>query len=229
MPQSTNSQPPAQFSPQGRSDRPTCQICWKVGHYAVDCYHRMDFAYQGKNPPTKLAAMASASNLQHTQGSETWLTDTGATDHITSTASSLTTPTPYHGSEQVTVGNDQSLPIQSIGNTHLHTQYHKFQLKNVLHIPRIASNLLSVHKLCFDNNCSCHFDAKELLIQDLPTGRLLFKGLSKDGVYPIHSSKFCSSASPKSAYLTSSSALKWQLWHSRLGHPSAKVDRKSVV
>jgi hypothetical protein len=49
-------------------DRPLC----------IDCYHRMDFAYQGKNPPTKLAAMASASNLQYTQGSETWLTDSGA-------------------------------------------------------------------------------------------------------------------------------------------------------
>uniref|UniRef100_A0A2N9FFT0 Reverse transcriptase Ty1/copia-type domain-containing protein n=1 Tax=Fagus sylvatica TaxID=28930 RepID=A0A2N9FFT0_FAGSY len=194
MPQSTNSQPPSQFSPQGRSERPTCQICWKIGHYAIDCYHRMDFAYQGKNPPTKLAAMASASNLQHTQGSETWLIDTGATDHITSNASSLNTPTPYHGSEQVIVGNGQNLPIQSI-----------------------------VHKLCLDNNCSCYFDAKQLLIQDLPTGRLLYKGLSKDGVYPIHSSQFCSSASPKSAYLASSSALKWQLWHSRLGHPSAKV------
>jgi hypothetical protein len=223
MPQSSTPQPSSQFNPQGRTERPTCQICWKIGHYAVDCYHRMDFAYQGKNPPTKLAAMASASNLQYTQGSETWLTDTGASDHITSNASNLSSPTPYQGSEQVTVGNGQHLPIQSIGNTHLHTQYHKFRLSNVLHIPRIASNLISVHKLCLENNCSCHFDAKKLLIQDLPTGRLLYKGLSKDGVYPIHSSQFCSSASPKSAYLTSSSALKWQLWHSRLGHPSAKV------
>uniref|UniRef100_A0A2N9FFC2 Reverse transcriptase Ty1/copia-type domain-containing protein n=1 Tax=Fagus sylvatica TaxID=28930 RepID=A0A2N9FFC2_FAGSY len=194
MPQSSTPQPSSQFNPQGRTERPTCQICWKIGHYAVDCYHRMDFAYQGKNPPTKLAAMASASNLQYTQGSETWLTDTGASDHITSNASNLSSPTPYQGSEQVTVGNGQHLPIQSI-----------------------------VHKLCLENNCSCHFDAKKLLIQDLPTGRLLYKGLSKDGVYPIHSSQFCSSASPKSAYLTSSSALKWQLWHSRLGHPSAKV------
>jgi transposase InsO family protein len=67
------------------------------------------------------------------------------------------------------------------------------------------------------------FDAQKLLIQDLPTGRLLYKGLSKDGVYPIHSSQFCRSASTKSACLASSSAQKWQLWHSRLGHPSAKV------
>jgi hypothetical protein len=50
-------------------NRPTCQICGKLGHYAIDCYHRMDFAYQGKNPPTKLAAMTNASNLNMTQGS----------------------------------------------------------------------------------------------------------------------------------------------------------------
>uniref|UniRef100_A0A2N9I5K9 Reverse transcriptase Ty1/copia-type domain-containing protein n=1 Tax=Fagus sylvatica TaxID=28930 RepID=A0A2N9I5K9_FAGSY len=164
------------------------------GHYAIDCYHRMDFAYQGKNPPTKLAAMASASNLQHTQNSETWLTDTGAFDHITANVSNLNTPTPYQGSNQVTVGNGQSLPIQSI-----------------------------VHKLCLDNNCSCHFDAQQLLIQDLPTGGLLYKGLSKDGVYPIHSSQFCKSASVNKSACLASSTLKWQLWHSRLGHPSAKV------
>ena len=32
------------------------QICSKVGHLAVDCYHRMDHAYQGCHPPQRLAA-----------------------------------------------------------------------------------------------------------------------------------------------------------------------------
>ena len=31
--------------------RPTCQICGKAGHYAIDCYHWMDFAYQAKIHP----------------------------------------------------------------------------------------------------------------------------------------------------------------------------------
>uniref|UniRef100_A0A2N9GMZ0 Integrase catalytic domain-containing protein n=1 Tax=Fagus sylvatica TaxID=28930 RepID=A0A2N9GMZ0_FAGSY len=94
--------------------RPTCQICWKQGHYAIDCYHRMDFAYQGKNPTTKLAAMASASNLQHTQGSETWLTDSGASDHISASSQNLHPQAPYLGQDQVSVGNGQQVPIQSI-------------------------------------------------------------------------------------------------------------------
>uniref|UniRef100_A0A2N9FVX2 Integrase catalytic domain-containing protein n=1 Tax=Fagus sylvatica TaxID=28930 RepID=A0A2N9FVX2_FAGSY len=96
-------------------NRPTCQICGKLGHYAIDYYHRMDFAYQGKNPPTKLAAMANASNLNMTQGTgETWLTDSGASDHITADLNNLNQPTPFKGPEQVSVGNGQNLPIQNI-------------------------------------------------------------------------------------------------------------------
>ena len=55
----------------------------------------MDFAYQGKNPTTKLAAMASASNLQHTQNAETWLTDSSASDHITASSHNLNPQAPY--------------------------------------------------------------------------------------------------------------------------------------
>jgi transposase InsO family protein len=184
----------------------------------------MDFAYQGKNPTTKLAAMASASNLQHTQNTETWLTDSGASDHITASSHNLNPQAPYQGSEQVSVGNGQNLPIQNIGNSHLHTKFHNFQLRNVLHVPRIASNLLSVHKLCLHNHCSCYFDANKLLIQDLPTGRLLYKGLSKNGVYPIQSSTLFNSVCNKTACTAHSvPSQQWQLWHSRLGHPSNKV------
>jgi hypothetical protein len=184
----------------------------------------MNFSYQGKNPTTKLAAMASASNLQHTQSAETWLTDSGASDHISASSTNLSPQVPYHGQEQVSVGNGQQVPIQTIGNSQLHTKFQKFQLRNVLHVPRIASNLLSVHKLCLHNNCSCHFDANQLLIQDLPTGKVLYKGLSKNGVYPIHSSTFFNSAQNKTACVAQSvSPQKWQLWHSRLGHPSNKV------
>jgi transposase InsO family protein len=218
---STTQSPQATY--QGKNERPTCQICWKMGHYAIDCYNRMNFAYQGKNPTTKLAAMASASNLHYTQGAETWLTDTGATDHITANANNLSPQAPYQGQEQVSVGNGQNLPIQNIGNSQLHTKYHKFQLRNVLHVPKIASNLLFVHKLCLDNNCSCYFDAKKLLIQDLPTGRLLYKGQSSNGVYPIQSHLFHSIANKTACVAHSISSDKWHLWHSRLGHPSSNV------
>uniref|UniRef100_A0A2N9H033 CCHC-type domain-containing protein n=1 Tax=Fagus sylvatica TaxID=28930 RepID=A0A2N9H033_FAGSY len=82
-----SSQGNSQFPQKPEGSRPQCQICGKLGHQALDCYHRMDFAYQGRHPPAKLAAMASTSN--GSQGGDTWLTDTGATDHLTANLTNL--------------------------------------------------------------------------------------------------------------------------------------------
>ena len=114
----------------------------------------MDFAYQGKNPPLKLAAMASVSNVAITNNQDPWLADSSTFDHLISNLNNLSVQSQYKGPDQVTVGNGQSLPINHIGNATLHTKYHDFTLKNVLHVPRISLNLLSVHKFCLHNNCS---------------------------------------------------------------------------
>jgi hypothetical protein len=171
----------------------------------------MDFAYQGKHPPTKLAAMASTSN--GAQVGESWLIDTGATDHLTTNMTNLNTHIPYKGTDQVAVGNGQSIPINNFGTGQLCTKFHNFRLQNLLHSSKISLNLLSVHKLCKDNNCSCYFDSNKFLIQDLPSGKVLYKGLSENGLYPIHtnhSSVQTLIASPSvSAFLSTKN--KWQL------------------
>ena len=200
----------------------------------------MDFVYQGKNHPTKLATMASASNAAITNNQDPWLANSSTFDHLTTSLNNLSIQSQYKGLDQVTMGNGQSLPINHIGNATLHTKYHNFILKDVFHVPRIAMNLLSIHKFYLHNNCSCHFDANELKIQDIPTGRLLYKGLSENGVYPIYSKNFIkssphiSSESPSqlnhSSTFTQSPSVfhvnkgnNWLLWHHRLGHPSNKV------
>ena len=61
---------------QGLSQRLQSQICGKNGHVALDCYHRMDFAFQGKHALSKLAAMVA--NLSQVHMAYGWLTDTVA-------------------------------------------------------------------------------------------------------------------------------------------------------
>ena len=136
----------------------------------------------------------------------------------------LQVQTPYKGTDQVAVGNGQSIPINNIGHGQLNTSFYKFRLNNLLHSSKISSNLLSVHKLCKDNTCSCYFDSNKFLIQDLHSGKVLFKGLSSNGLYPIHTQPSPSlvTASP-TVYAFLSSKNKWQLWHHRLGHPSDRV------
>jgi transposase InsO family protein len=136
----------------------------------------------------------------------------------------LQVQTPYKGTDQVAVGNGQSIPINNIGHGQLNTSFYKFRLNNLLHSSKISSNLLSVHKLCKDNTCSCYFDSNKFLIQDLHSGKVLYKGLSSNGLYPIHtqpSPSFTTASPTVSAFLSSRN--KWQLWHHRLGHPSDRV------
>ena len=209
-----------------QSGRPICQICGKSGHSALDCYHRMDFTYQGKHPPAKLASMVA--NAAQVHSSNAWLTDTGCSDHVTPNLSQLSImQQPIQGSEAVTVGNGQDLPVTHIGNGELQTLTHTFRLDNILRVPDLTSNLLSVHKLCLQNNAFCYFDAHKFLIQDLLTGKILYKGLSKDGVYPIPSNPTLSSTScfnsvQNSAFVTVKPH-QIKLWHHRLGHPSSKI------
>ena len=136
---------------------------------------------------------------------------------------------PVQGNETVTEGNGQELPVTHVGHGELQTSTHNFRLNNILRFPDLAINLLSIHKLCLQNNAFCYFDAKNFSIQDLPSGRILYKGLSKDGVYPIPTaSTLSSSAAFNSKFGVSAFAsfLKNDLillWHHRLGHPSSRI------
>ena len=210
----------------GSSQRPQCQICGKTGHLALDCFHRMNFAYQGRQPPAKLAAIASTNMTNAFNASSStqsnWISDTGATDHFTPDISHIPDCHEYRGNEQVTVDNGQSLPINHTSNSQLYASSHLFKLRHVLHVPSMSSNLLSVHKFCKDNNASFHFDASKFRIKDLSSGRLLYSGLSERGLYPIHGAIFPESTSPQSFH-TSAIDVSSSLWHNRLGHPQQIV------
>lgn len=81
----------------------------------MNCYHRFDFAYQGRHPPSELAALVAESNAQFEH--QVWYVDSGANAHITSDEQNLTQQTPFNGGETVTVGNGTSLLIKSTGST----------------------------------------------------------------------------------------------------------------
>ena len=75
---------------------------------------------------------------------------------------------------------------------------------------------------------------------DLISGKILYEGLSKDGVYPILASSSLSSNSsistactssqvhPTSSALSSATSAQISLWHKRLGHPSAKLLHSAI-
>jgi hypothetical protein len=64
------------------------QIYNKSNHHALDCFHHIDFVYQGRHPPSKLTSKVSQSNAVHEENE--WLIDNGANNHITTKLENLT-------------------------------------------------------------------------------------------------------------------------------------------
>jgi len=145
----------------------------------------MDYAYQGKHPPTKLAAMATASNACLTQD-QPWLANSATTDHVTSNLNHLSFPKPYHGQDHLTIDNGQNLPITHLGNVSISLPHSTLHLNNVLKVPSIATNLASIHKIFHDNKYWCYFDENIISIQALAPGKIFYQGKSEDGVYLIY-------------------------------------------
>jgi hypothetical protein len=59
----------------------------------------------------------------------------------------------------ITVRNGQNLPITCHGKSILPTLVSNFPLHNVLVVPKLVHNLISVRQFTRDNNCSITFDA----------------------------------------------------------------------
>jgi hypothetical protein len=103
---------PNQSSPiPFNSSRPPCQICGKPNHQALDCYHWMDYSYQGRHPPTQLVAMVAHTNSQLVEEDhQPWYADSGANQHIIADLENLNLSSePYQGNTDVDVRNGSSL------------------------------------------------------------------------------------------------------------------------
>ncbi|KAA8546839.1 hypothetical protein F0562_003237 [Nyssa sinensis] len=198
------------------SSRPPCQICHRSGHSAIDCYQRMNHAYEGRIPPQKLMAMAAFASSN--PPSTTWISDSGASNHITSDLTNLALPNAYQGKDHVAVGNGAGLPIAHTGSSKFICGSSTFALQNILHCPSIAANLLSISQFTEDNNCYFVFYSDCFYVKDVKTRKTFFRRKSEHGLYPfrIHTQISTKSGHP---FAFVGVLVSVPIWHSRLGHP----------
>ena len=144
-----------------------------------------------------------------------WLLDSGASHHVISDLNNLSLHAPYQGSNDIMIGDDTGLPITHTSSTSLHTSNTHFSLRNVLCVPSITKNLISISKFYISNNASIEFLPYTFLVKDLHTWAILLTGKAKDGVYEW----------PTSTPLLAFSSIKTTslAWHHRLGHPILSI------
>lgn len=200
--------------------RPTCQVCNKIGHTALHCYNRFNHAYHGEQSTPPAAFLTAPSFNDYN-----WYPDTGATNHLTSDLNNLNIHSEeYVGTYKVQVGNGAALPILHTGFTSLPTSSQQFTLNNILHVPHITKNLISVSQFTKDNHCYLEFHPTFFCVKDQATGRILHRRPSNSGLYSFYASP--TRHSPHHAYVGERATLS--AWHGRLGHPALRTVRHVV-
>ncbi|KAI0510738.1 hypothetical protein KFK09_011347 [Dendrobium nobile] len=193
----------------------TCQICTKRGHSADVCWHRHNANYITPSPQaTTGQALLASSDTTSTD----WYLDSGATSHMTYGSDNLNSASSYQGSDEITVGDGRTVLIAHSGTRILPTSDRTLSLSNLLHIPSISYNLISISKLVRDNNISITFDPNGFVCKDLQTHKTLLQGPCKEGLYQVSLKNQDSANQALSAVYTTSPN-----WHERLGHPHRSI------
>ncbi|GJV08201.1 hypothetical protein Tco_1345857 [Tanacetum coccineum] len=92
-----------------------------------------------------------------------------------------------------------------------------FVLRNVLYVPGLTCNLLSVPQLLDEGNCIVQFALNICVIQNLTSRMMIGAGKRRDGGL-----FYFREMSPTRAFKTTKT-LPFDIWHKRLGHLSLEV------
>jgi hypothetical protein len=148
--------------------------------------------------------------------------DTGATDHLTSELGKMSTHEPYRGYDKVRTADGSGMHISHIGQASLSTNTsRKLHLKNILRVPFVTRNLLSVPKFTRDNNVLVEFYPFDLFVKDRATRDVLLRGRCRRGLYALD----VPSVAPDAFQVFSGVRVSPSQWHSRLGHPATPIVR----
>ncbi|KAG8491907.1 hypothetical protein CXB51_015260 [Gossypium anomalum] len=230
--------------------RPQCQLCGKIGHLVQTCYHRFDETLSGVNSnqaltvnyhqlrdqgssstcaPSCQTAIASPHQPSSSVNDQAWYPDSGATNHITPDAANLSSVSSYTGTQHVSMGNGASVSIANIGSSSMQAGSRLLQLKNILHVPNVCKNLLSVGQFAKDNVVYFEFHPLFCFVKDIQTRKTLLVGRMHNGLYKFDASEFfphksgATSLPPSPCLYTSQLVASTVVWHSRLGHPCNNV------
>ena len=187
-----------------------CTKCNQMGHEAIICknkfqQHGEDAQIADHEEEDKLFVATCFSGIG---SSESWLIDSGCTNHMTydkdlfrELGSTNTSKVRIGNGEYITVEGKGTIVISSCSGT-------KF-ISDVLYVPDIDQNLLNVGQL-IEKGYKFVFEDKSCLIKDA-VGQDIFKIVMKGKSFALNPLKEEQTAFPIKENIT-------EVWHKRLGH-----------
>lgn len=147
----------------------------------------VQFTYPRAAPPRSSAPQAFYAGTEASFNNQWWYPDSGASHHVTPEASNVSDSISLPGTEQVFMGNGQGLSINSVGSMSFplpHKPNLSLTLSNLLLVPHITKNLMSVSKFAQDNSVFFEFHPKFCVVKSQASSEVLLRGLvGDDGLY----------------------------------------------
>ncbi|XP_038997410.1 uncharacterized protein LOC120122339 [Hibiscus syriacus] len=120
--------------------------------------------------------------LSPSPGCVSWIIDSGASDHMTGNFSLFST---FHKNDiscSVRTADGSLSPVKGSGSIRINSH---ITLSNVLFVPSLTCNLLSISKLSTDLGCTSHFTRDYCEFQDLTSGMVIGNARRCGGLYII--------------------------------------------
>lgn len=154
-----------------------------------------------------------------------WFTDSGASAHMTMKRTILCNVKPTSGN--VTVANSSKMAVECSGEVHLKHMENDLTLKNVLFVPDLCTNLVSVSQMIKNGN-RVIFGQERCEIKN-KFGEIIATASLVDDMYKLDldcssTAMLVNSANAKAVQSTSFTAtqktvpIDCEIWHRRLGH-----------
>lgn len=184
----------------------SCYNCKKQGHYAANCPEK-----QQDGSKRKGRAMCAVFAMGDNVDDEEWYFDSGATTHMARSGAEFTSKqeVSYH----IGTANKSNMTANSRGSVNLECVEGPVEVQEVLEVPDLAANLLSVSKIC-SKGFNMTFTATDCKVLT-KTGEVFASGVAEGGLYKLNRKQ-------EKAFVCNET----EKWHRRFGHISMQSMKK---
>lgn len=211
----TNSRTNPKGQQPSKSKGPRCFTCNKYGHLSRNCWHKKKSVSPSQTVNDNVFAAAfSASQLND---SMKWYIDSGASMHMTRHREWLQNET-SPPIQNIRIADNKILQVESCGNVEIRVPasngtVDKIQVRNVLYVPELKTNLLSVSNIIM-SGCKIEFGTNGCQIYN-KFGNSVARAKQINGMYRLNTI-ICQDSSATA--MVAETDEDTYMWHQRMGH-----------
>ncbi|KAL4377627.1 hypothetical protein GQ457_02G041370 [Hibiscus cannabinus] len=202
---------------RGRTQGVQCHYCKRYGHVQAVCWRKQNQAnyteeaeFDEEGEEDCKAFMAWVDSKANNQ--QVWFLDSGCSHHMTGNISLLSELDESY-KKTVRLGDSKQLQVEGKGIVAMQNNHGKINhLYNVLYVPNLSQNLLSVGQL-LSRGFTVTFDKSSCLVASKASGKVLVKAsMTQNKLFPVDLTRV------ETCALIAQKEEVTALWHRRYGH-----------